>query len=221
MRETFHSVEMIEVERIKPNDYNPNVMSAKTYGSLIENIKSRGFKSAVYVLPVDESGVYTLVDGEHRWKAAKEAGLLKIPCVVLPASREEAMMDTVTMNQLRGAMIPVKLALVIAELSKRVPVPVLEKELGFEEHELADQLELLNLPDDIAETIEKQAAKDEEEALQVMTFIVRRAHAELIEKVIEHVEKGMDGANKKGRALHEIVRFFEAQAGEKSAWVPQ
>ena len=63
---------------------------------------------------------------------------------------------------------------------------------------------------------ERAAQKDEDEALQVMTFIVRRSHAELIEKVIEHVEKGMDGANKKGRALHEIVRFFEEREAKEA-----
>jgi len=129
------------------------------------------------------------VDGEHRWRAAKESGLLTVPCVVLPANQDEAMMDTLAMNQLRGNLVPVKVALVIAELSKRIPVDILEKELGFEEHELSDQLELLKLPDDIGKTIELQAEMEEREALQVVTFVMRKPQAELVEHVITEVEK--------------------------------
>ena len=98
MPETFHTVELISVERIRANDYNPNAMAAKTYEQLVASIKGRGFRSAIYVLPADQDGVHTIVDGEHRWRAAKESGLLHVPCVVLPANQDEAMMDTIAMN---------------------------------------------------------------------------------------------------------------------------
>ena len=154
---SFHKIEVIDVEKIRPNDYNPNAMPAAVYEALVGSIKKRGFKSAIYVRQADEDGFYTIVDGEHRWQAAKESGFLEVPCVVLPATQDEAMMDTISMNQLRGNMVPVALAMVIAELSKRIPIDVLERELGFEKHELTDQMELLKLPDDIEKTIEMHA----------------------------------------------------------------
>ncbi|MEK7841914.1 MAG: ParB/RepB/Spo0J family partition protein, partial [Deltaproteobacteria bacterium] len=208
MPETFHTVELISVERIRANDYNPNAMAAKTYEQLVASIKGRGFRSAIYVLPADQDGVHTIVDGEHRWRAAKESGLLHVPCVVLPANQDEAMMDTIAMNQLRGGLVPVKVALVIAELSKRIPVDVLEKELGFEDHELEDQLELLKLPDDINKTIELQAEMEEREALQVVTFVMRKPQAELVERVVDELEKELGGPNPRGRALETIVRKY-------------
>jgi len=214
MPETFHTVELISVERIRANDYNPNTMAATTYESLVASIKGRGFRSAIYVLPSDQDGVHTIVDGEHRWRAAKESGLLHVPCVVLPANQDEAMMDTIAMNQLKGALVPVKLALVIAELSKRIPVDVLEKELGFEEHELTDQLELLKLPDDIGATIELQAEMEEREALQVVTFVMRKPQAELVEHVINDVEKEVDGPNPRGLALEVIVKSYLRSHGK-------
>jgi len=214
MPDTFHTVELIPVERIRANDYNPNAMAATTYEQLVASIKGRGFRSAIYVLPADQDGVHTIVDGEHRWRAAKESGLLHVPCVVLPANQDEAMMDTIAMNQLRGSLVPVKVALVIAELSKRIPVDVLEKELGFEDHELEDQLELLKLPDDIGKTIELQAEMEEREALQVVTFVMRKPQAELVEHVITDVEKAVDGPNRRGHALEIIVKGYLRAAGK-------
>ncbi len=215
MPETFHTVELISVERIRANDYNPNAMAAKTYEQLVASIKGRGFRSAIYVLPADQDGVHTIVDGEHRWRAAKESGLLHVPCVVLPANQDEAMMDTIAMNQLRGGLVPVKVALVIAELSKRIPVDVLEKELGFEAHELAEQLELLKLPDDIGKTIELQAEMEEREALQVVTFVMRKPQAELVERTIDALEKEMGGPNPRGRALEHVVKAYLEATGQK------
>ena len=220
MSQVFHTVELIDVERIRPNDYNPNAMPAKTYEALVASIKARGFKSAIYVRPPDDSGVYTIVDGEHRWRAAKETGIQQLPCVVLPATQDEAMMDTISMNQLRGNLVPVKVALVIAELSKRIPVEALEKELGFEEHELEDQLELLKLPDDIEKTIELQAEMEEREALQVVTFVMRKPQAELVEHVITEVEKEVDGPNRRGHALEVIVKGYLRAAGKGAPEVP-
>jgi len=214
MPETFHTVELIPIERIRANDYNPNAMAAKTYEQLVASIKGRGFRSAIYVLPADLDGIHTIVDGEHRWRAAKESGLIHVPCVVLPANQDEAMMDTIAMNQLRGSLVPVKVALVIAELSKRIPVEALEKELGFEEHELEDQLELLKLPDDIGKTIELQAEMEEREALQVVTFVMRKPQAELVEHVINEVEKEVDGPNRRGHALEVIVKGYLRAAGK-------
>lgn len=214
MSDTFHTVELIPIERIRANDYNPNAMAAKTYEQLVASIKGRGFRSAIYVLPADRDGVHTIVDGEHRWRAAKESGLVTVPCVVLPANQDEAMMDTIAMNQLRGSLVPVRVALVIAELSKRIPVEVLEKELGFEDHELEDQLELLKLPDDIGKTIELQAEMEEREALQVVTFVMRKPQAELVEHVIDDVEKEVDGPNRRGRALEVIVKGYLRSQGK-------
>jgi len=208
MPEVFQTVSLIDVEHIRPNSWNPNAMGRATYESLVASIKGRGFRSAIYVLPADQDGVHTIVDGEHRWRAAKESGLLHVPCVVLPANQDEAMMDTLAMNQLRGGLVPVKVALVIAELSKRIPVDVLEKELGFEDHELEDQLELLKLPDDISKTIELQAEMEEREALQVVTFVMRKPQAELVERVVDELEKELGGPNPRGRALEAIVRKY-------------
>jgi len=211
--ESVQAIELIDVGRIRPNDYNPNAMDRRTYEALVGSIKGRGFRSAVYVLPLAD-GAYTIVDGEHRWRAAQEAGMAQLPCVVLPATRDEAMLDTIRMNQLRGNVLPIKMALVIADLSKRIPVDALERELGFEEHELVDQLELLKLPDDIGKTIELAAEQEEREALSVLTFVVRKPQADLIERAIDTLEKEVGGPNPRGRALEHLVKKYLESIGQ-------
>ncbi len=206
----FHSVGMIPLEKMRPNSWNPNGMSPAVFEQLIESIKARGFRSTPYVLPADAEGFHTIIDGEHRWKAAKKAGLKEIPCVILPASEDEAKMDTIAMNQLRGDLIPVRLAMVVAELAQRHPLEALEQQMGFERNELKDQLELLKLPDDIGRALEMQADMEEKESLQVITFVVHRPQAEAIEEAIEAVEKQMEGRNRRGQALEYLAALFMA-----------
>ncbi|NOS67964.1 MAG: ParB N-terminal domain-containing protein [Candidatus Peribacteraceae bacterium] len=215
--EVFHSVALIELGRIRPNDYNPNAMPPAIYQNLVDNIKARGFKSAIYVRAGLQEGTFVIVDGEHRWRAAQQAGALKIPCVVLPATEQEAMLDTITMNQLRGNLVPVKLALVIAHLAQTIPVPELERQLGFEEKELQDTLELLKLPDDITKTIEMAAEMEEREALNVVTFVLKKPAAELVEKVIAEIEKEMEGKNTRGQALERLVQVYQKAGSSVTA----
>jgi hypothetical protein len=58
----------------------------------------------------------TIVDGEHRWRAAKRIGLKKVPVHYLEESDAEAKMDTVAFNRFRGDFDMFKLADVFERL---------------------------------------------------------------------------------------------------------
>lgn len=76
------SVSTMEINTIRPNPYQPRTeFDAKDIESLSESLKKDGLLQPVVVRPAG-AGFYQLVAGERRWRAAKLAGLSRVPVVV-------------------------------------------------------------------------------------------------------------------------------------------
>jgi hypothetical protein len=56
---------------------------------------------------------------------------------------------------------------------------------------------------------------EEREALQVVTFVMRKPQAELVERTIDALEKEMGGPNPRGRALEHVVKAYLEATGQK------
>jgi ParB/RepB/Spo0J family partition protein len=98
---------LLSVESLKPNDYNPNQLSTAEFAELVTEVRHLGkLPKPVIVRPHGDE--YTIVDGEHGWRAACEVGLEKIPCEVMEVDNFEAMRQTYKRNQ-HGTHHPVLL----------------------------------------------------------------------------------------------------------------
>jgi hypothetical protein len=115
----------VPIDSIVPNPWNPNVQPAWIFQKELKSIKKFGFVDPLTVREIrDDSGreveYYQIVDGEHRWKGAKELGLTELPVwnlgVIDDADAEEL---TVVLNETRGAPNETKLAMVLDDLIKR------------------------------------------------------------------------------------------------------
>lgn len=90
----------IAINKIEPNDYNPNEMTKVEYTECKEEIKHlERIPKPIVVRRVAKGGKFVIVDGEHNWKAAKELGFSKVPCEVLDVDDFEAMRQTYKRNQ--------------------------------------------------------------------------------------------------------------------------
>jgi ParB-like nuclease domain len=91
------TITYLPVTDITPNDYNPNRMSEHEFGLLLKSITEDGFTQPVVV-----STEHTIIDGEHRWRAAQELGMTEVPVVVAPMTAEQARIATLRHNRARG-----------------------------------------------------------------------------------------------------------------------
>ena len=73
--------EVIPIDLIDNNAWNPNSMDSKDFVRLCEEIREVGFLVPIQVVPTD-GGRYRILGGEHRVAAGKEIGMDGIPCVV-------------------------------------------------------------------------------------------------------------------------------------------
>ena len=95
---------------VDPNPYNKNVMGKQYFEALKANMANPniGFTQPILVRPHPENKKrYMIVDGEHRWKAATELGLERVPVMNLDDMPEAlAKYLMLEQNAVRGATKP-------------------------------------------------------------------------------------------------------------------
>jgi ParB-like chromosome segregation protein Spo0J len=95
------------LDKLKPNGWNPNVVTPEKMASIEYGFRTDGWlaSQALLVWRKDDKGKTqnVIVDGEHRWKAARNVGLAEGPVVFLDGvSETEAKALTIKLNQKRG-----------------------------------------------------------------------------------------------------------------------
>jgi ParB family chromosome partitioning protein len=81
----------LSVASIKPGKYQPRTrMDEASLAELADSIRSRGVIQPIVVRPVDDAQ-YEILAGERRWRAARIAGLERIPAVIRAVPDEIAL----------------------------------------------------------------------------------------------------------------------------------
>lgn len=129
-------VEMVRLDQLKPNPWNPNKMTEGMFEKERLSIRTHGFVQPI-MARISPQGEMQIVDGEHRWRAAQLEGMVEVPVVNLGAIGDErAKKLTIISNELRGAPEPVLLAQLVKELSATQTVDQLSAELPMTPVEL-------------------------------------------------------------------------------------
>lgn len=151
---------------IRFNDWNPNEMSAKKWKALKAGIESEGYVQPALVREIDDGTerfdpIVEVIDGEHRLRAMLElfGPDHEVELVVTDVDEIRAKMQTLAMNRIRGDHVPLKEALVLADLLKTHTVRDLEVRLGMPREEVEDIVALLgedapSIPVDTEPTVE-------------------------------------------------------------------
>jgi hypothetical protein len=105
----------LPLSSIEPNDYNPNSMSDEIFAKEIASIEEFGFLIPIVVNK--KGNKFIIIDGEHRWRAAKNLGMDEVPCVLVEDMSPEKMKAlTIILNSLRGEHDPMAVGHILKEL---------------------------------------------------------------------------------------------------------
>lgn len=111
---------LIPLKDLVPNHWNPNQMDDMTFRALGESIEEFGSDlSPLLVRPLGDK--YQIIDGEHRFRWAKERKEKAFPCVVKELSDTQAKRLTQIMNRTRGKDDPSLLKELIDSLLSQIP----------------------------------------------------------------------------------------------------
>ncbi|MFQ9514314.1 MAG: IbrB-like domain-containing protein [Eubacterium sp.] len=104
-----YNVIPVPVEKIKPNNYNPNAVAPPEMKLLYESIKNDGYTMPVVCYYNKGEDEYIIVDGFHRYRIMlehtdiyeREKGML--PVTVIDKSLDKRMASTIRHNRARGS----------------------------------------------------------------------------------------------------------------------
>ena len=101
-------VRWVPVEKVTPNDYNPNSVAMQEMSLLYTSIMHDGYTQPVVTVYNPQTDMYEIVDGFHRYYTCKtqadvrERNQGRLPIVVLRKDLNDRMASTVRHNRARG-----------------------------------------------------------------------------------------------------------------------
>ena len=153
-RVTRAGIVQLPVDGIVPNPSQPRrVFDEAALGELAASIAEYGVLSPLSVRL--RSGRYELVAGERRLRAARMAGLRKVPCIVLDVDAEESGLLALVENLQREDLGFLEEARGIANMMRLYALSQEEcaRRLGKSQSAIANKLRLLKLPEDVLDTL--------------------------------------------------------------------
>lgn len=104
-----YNIIAVPVEKIKPNDYNPNKVAPPEMRLLYDSIKVDGYTMPIVCYYDKENDEYIIVDGFHRYQIMmdypdiyeREGGLMPVSVINKPL--DQRMASTIRHNRARGS----------------------------------------------------------------------------------------------------------------------
>lgn len=144
----------VSPDLVKPNPFQPRSdFDESGLAELAESLKSCGVLSPLLVRKT--AAGYELIAGERRLRAARRAGLAKVPVVVRKVSDAEALEHALVENLQRRDLNAIEKAKALAEYLqiRGLTQAEGEKRLGMSRSELANHVRLLKLGPAVQEAV--------------------------------------------------------------------
>ncbi|GIV15164.1 MAG: hypothetical protein KatS3mg022_0599 [Armatimonadota bacterium] len=161
-------VRMIPVSQIVEDPEQPRRdMDSESLQGLADSLRQHGMLQPIVVKPLHNVNMYQIVIGERRWRAAQMAGLFEIPCIVREVDPEEALTDQLIENLQREDLRPIDRARALQAAKTKLGLSNrdLASRLGISERMVGYMLELLDLPEEIAEQVVSRPNRPAEGAI--------------------------------------------------------
>jgi ParB/RepB/Spo0J family partition protein len=190
-KESSLKVVDVHIDDLVLNKHNINEMSETTLQRLVEEIRDVGFLDPINVVPTQD-GKYIILGGEHRYKAAKIAGMTYVPAVVHTDEKwsDQDLFGLVAfrLNVLRGSQNPEKFMKDYERLSQKFGTEKLQDIFAVTDKSLWRKLtksvkkDLKGLGHDVESQIEKaeENAGGSFEKFAKSVQRIMKNHAEMI-----------------------------------------
>lgn len=181
----------VAVDRLEPNRFQPRThFDESGLDELAESIKAQGVVQPIVVTPKNEEGRYTIVAGERRWRAARRAGLERVPVVVREVTDDRQLLEMALVeNVQRADLNAVEEAEAYRMLSESFSLSQEEiaKRVGKGRTTITNFLRLLRLPEEVQDLIREGRLT----AGQARPLLALGDAAEQIRVAEEAVAKGL------------------------------
>lgn len=192
-------VQHLRVDAIVPNRYQPRQMfSPQELAELTASLKQNGLLQPILVRRKGD-GIYELISGERRWRAAKEAGLETIQAVIRNCGDEESVVLALIENLQREDLNPMEMARAYHRMMNEFGLTqdIIARRVDCDRSSIANIVRLINLPLEIQQLIETDKISmghakvilglpDQNEQLRVAQLVISKAlSVRETEKILE------------------------------------
>jgi len=149
-------VQHLRVDAIVPNRYQPRqTFSPQELAELTVSLKQSGLLQPILVRRKGD-GIYELISGERRWRAAKEAGMETIQSVIRNCGDEESIVLALVENLQRADLNPMEMARAYYRMMNEFGLTqdIIARRVGCERSSIANVVRLIQLPSEIQQLIE-------------------------------------------------------------------
>jgi len=166
------------LSQIEPNPWNPNEQDPAIFKSLKKSIEDNGFTCPILIREL-EKDKYQIIDGEHRYRACKELGYVKIKAENMGIVNDEiAKILTIALNNIKGQDDLIKRAQILKTLNEgqRTLFP-------WTKEQIENELKLLDFDwDKFNKTKESEIPKEGKK--ETICFIMTSAQKAMLREAI-------------------------------------
>ncbi len=140
----------VSLESLEPNPYQPRTaMEPEALAELARSIRESGMVQPILVRPHGRG--YQIIAGERRWRAARQAGLERVPVTVRDVPDDQLLELALVENIQRAELSPVEEAQAYHRLQEEFSLTQeqVAAKVGKDRSTVANTLRLLRLPAEI------------------------------------------------------------------------
>jgi ParB family transcriptional regulator, chromosome partitioning protein len=154
MDNTAERLYELDISQLQSNPLQPRgVITPESLTDLAESIREQGIVEPIVV--AETPAGYQIIAGERRWRAAKIAGLQKVPVVVRRTTPQGMLEMAIVENVQREDLNPIERALAYKRLIDEFGLGTNEvaKRVGKSAPTISNTIRLLSLPDAIKDAL--------------------------------------------------------------------
>lgn len=176
----------LKLSEITPNEEQPRrAFDDDALSELATSIKEHGVVQPIVVVP-GAGGTYQIVAGERRWRAAKLAGLTKIPAIIRTLSDQHRLEIALIENLQRKDLNPLETATAYLKLHTQFNMTyeaIGQRVGGKAVSTISNALRLLQLPESAKQAL-VEGKISEGHARQVLALEDEATREELVKRII-------------------------------------
>jgi len=176
--------QLVPIEDITPNPQQPrHVMGDLT--ELVASVREKGILEPILVRPVGSH--FQIIAGERRYRAAVEAGLAEIPCIVRESSDAETMEIALIENLQRKDLSAFEEADGLKTLAESYGYTheKMAERLGKSRTSITETLSLATMPEEVRE----RCRRADIHAKSLLLQIVRQSETEKMIAMLERMQR--------------------------------
>lgn len=152
----------IDIDNIMPyHKQARQVFDEQEIVNLSETIKAYGIRQPLTIIKSKDYGIYHVISGERRLRAAKLAGLKKVPCILID-DMENYEEVAIIENIQRENLHPIELGIAYHSLLSKYnygELTALAKKLGVSKSQITEYIKFSELPEEIKQYLLKNNIK--------------------------------------------------------------